>query len=191
MLFPVTREDVEQAADTRVHRLSPEVARRYGFSGETARLLTEVGIPELHRYGLRFELPGEFDPEWVNKAEELREDGWEVGPEADGWVSVGYFPTDHVVVDPRTGEVYQLAEAEPVPLRIHADLSSFLRTIVVAAETGEACAAVSRRPDEVERWNALSDQGRAAVEAVDPLPFAHEESEWVRLFDSMAAGMYW
>jgi hypothetical protein len=191
-LFTVTREVVERAAgvDGTVRRMPAGVAERYGFRGADVELLTTVGVPEVARYGLEFRPPVAYDPHWLADHARLGGYGWKVGPEVDGWVSLGNFFINTVMADPRTGRVYQFTEDPGVPLLLHADLSSFVRTVVVAVETARACEPVVGQPDE-EQLTALVEAGRARVRDVDPLPFADEYSEWHEVFTNMENAVYW
>ncbi|MET8574662.1 SUKH-4 family immunity protein [Streptomyces sp. NPDC005012] len=193
MLFTVTREEVERATeiDGTVHRMPSEVAERYGFHSENAEMLSSVGVPEVARYGLEFRPPETYDPYWLADHKKLVEFGWKVGPEIDGWVSLGNFFINTVMVDPRSGKVYQFTEDPGLPLLIHADLSSFVKTIVVAVETARACEPVIGQPDEEEQLTALVEAGKARIRDVDPLPFADEHSEWHEVFGNMENVVYW
>ncbi|MET8574661.1 SUKH-4 family immunity protein [Streptomyces sp. NPDC005012] len=193
MLFTVTRAEVEWAAgvDGTVHRMPAGVAERYGFRGQAADFLATVGVPGVEEYGLEFRVPDAYDPELVGGYEELAAAGWEVGPEVDDWVPLGHFSVNTVWADPRSGKVYQFTEGPLRPLLLHADLSSFVRTIVVAVETARACEPVVGRPDEEEQLTALVEAGMARVRDVDPLPFADEHSEWHEVFGCMENAVYW
>ncbi|MGW0607543.1 SUKH-4 family immunity protein [Streptomyces sp. NPDC002640] len=192
-LFTVTRAEVERAAgvDGTVHRMPAGVAERYGFHGADVELLATVGVPGVEEYGLEFRVPVAYDPELTGDYEELAAAGWEVGPEVDDWVPLGHFSVNTVWADPRSGKVYQFTEGPLRPLLLHADLSSFVRTVVVAVETARACEPVVGRPDEEERLAALVEAGKARVRNVDPLPFADEHSEWHEVFGCMENAVYW
>ncbi|MGW0929177.1 SUKH-4 family immunity protein [Streptomyces sp. NPDC002644] len=192
-LFTVTRAEVERAAgvDGTVRRMPTGVAERYGFRGADVELLATVGVPEVPRYGLEFRPPVAYDPYWLADHERLSGFGWKVGPEVDGWVSLGNFFISTVMAEPRTGRVYQFTEDTGTPLLLHADLSSFVRTVVVAVETARACEPVVGRPDEEERLAALVEAGKARVRDVDPLPFADEHSEWHEVFGCVENAVYW
>ncbi|GGT17835.1 SUKH-4 family immunity protein [Streptomyces purpureus] len=192
MLFSVDHAElVRTVGEDNVHRLSGDVAQAYGFDGATAEFLTEIGIPGDEELELFFGLGPEFDPDRFCSSAELKELGWKVGEEVDGWVRLGNFPVNMVAVDPRTGTVHQFTEGPMTALAIHGDLSSFARTVASLA------AYVQSQVDAEERADAAHESRDADVRRIvedirarDPLPFENRRSEWHELFENLAAGTY-
>ncbi|WP_394428886.1 SUKH-4 family immunity protein [Streptomyces sp. SGAir0957] len=192
MLFNVdhdTLADISLVED--VTRLSEATARQYGFDGETQDFLTRVGLPSAEEYEIGFYLPQEFDADFVWNCTAKAAEGWKAPEGVETVVKIGNFPINAVTLDPRTGTVYQYTEGGMQAIAIHQDISSLMQTTALfldyigSYDAGDEDPeyADARRQQEVE---ALM----ARIREVDPLPFAHEYSEWVELFDNLQGGMY-
>ncbi|MFF0159185.1 SUKH-4 family immunity protein [Streptomyces sp. NPDC005263] len=177
-----------------VHRLPEATAARYGFAGETLDFLVRTGIPSAEEYELSFGLPPEFDAGFIWDCAEAVERGWTFPDGVKKLVKIGNFPINAVVVDPETGVVYQYTDASKEAIPVHGDLSSLAKTLISFLGYVES---YSTDEDEDEdddaeyvRRKREVDELAAGIRLVDPLPFAHEYSEWVELFDNLEGGMY-
>ncbi|MFD0420976.1 SUKH-4 family immunity protein [Streptomyces parvus] len=191
MLFDVDRRALAAVVgEENVHRLPAEAAERYGFAGETLRFFTEVGIPSAKDYELFFGLPAEFRSGyiWHRATEESR--GWKFPEGVEALIKFGHFPIDAVVLDPATGIVYQYTDASMEAIPVHADVSSLARTISSFVGYAEHCTRGDDEDAEYVRRKREVDAIHDAIRLVDPLPFAHEYSEWVELFDNLEGGIY-
>ncbi|MFD4341204.1 SUKH-4 family immunity protein [Streptomyces anulatus] len=194
MLFEIDRSVLEDTVgEGNVHRLPVETAERYGFAAETFDFFTETGLPSAEDYELSFGLPAEFDSGYIWGRSVQESQGWKFPDEVQALVKIGNFPINAVVIDPATGIVYQYTDASMEAIPVHADVSSLVKTISsfvgyvenYTRDDGEDDEDVeyARRKREVD---AIHD----AIRLVDPLPFAHEYSEWVELFDNLEGGVY-
>ncbi|WP_354671422.1 SUKH-4 family immunity protein [Streptomyces sp. CSDS2] len=101
-------------------------------------------------------------------------------------------PRCHPRTSPGTGIVYQYTDAVREVIPLHGDVSSLVKTMVSflgyissysRGEDEDDYEEYARRKREV---GALLD----AIRRIDPLPFAHEHSEWVELFDNLEGGVF-
>ncbi|MET8845047.1 SUKH-4 family immunity protein [Streptomyces rubiginosohelvolus] len=194
MLFDVDHGALAAAVgDGNVHRLPTGTAERYGFTAETVDFLTEVGIPSAEDDEISFGLPAEFDDGYIWRRAVQESQGWKFPEGVEALIKIGNFPINAVVIDPVTGIVYQYTGASMEAIPVHADLSSLARTVGSFVEyvenytrgdgEGDEDVEHARRKREVD---AIHD----AIRLVDPLPFAHEYSEWVEMFDNLEGGIY-
>ncbi|MFE9458635.1 SUKH-4 family immunity protein [Streptomyces californicus] len=194
MLFDVDRRVlVASVGEEHIHRLSVGAAGRYGFTGETLRFFTEVGIPSAEDYELSFSLPGEFERGYIRHRATEENLGWKFPEGVEALIKIGHFPINAVVIDPATGVVHQYTDASMEAIPIHADVSSLVKTISSFVGYVENYTRGECEDDEdVEyiRRKREVDDIRNAIRLVDPLPFAHEYSEWVELFDNLDGGIY-
>ncbi|MFB6671222.1 SUKH-4 family immunity protein [Streptomyces sp. NPDC056390] len=192
MLFNVDHDElanVDLVED--INRLPEATARQYGFDGETLNFLTRVGLPSAEEYELGFYLPQEFDPDFIWDCAAKAAEGWKAPEGVKTVVKIGNFPINAVTIDPETGVVYQYTEGGMQAIAIHGDISSLIKTTALfldyigSYDAGDEDPeyADARRQQEVE---ALM----ASIREIDPLPFAHEYSEWAELFDNLRGGMY-
>ncbi|MBK3559094.1 SUKH-4 family immunity protein [Streptomyces sp. MBT56] len=194
MLFDVDRSALAAAVgEENVNRLPAGTAERYGFTAETFEFFTEVGIPSAEDYELSFGLPAEFDDGyiWLRAVQESR--GWKFPDGVETLIKIGNFPINAVVIDPTTGVVYQYTDASMEAIPVHADVSSLAKTIssfvgyienyTRGDDEDDEDVEYARRKREVD---AIHD----AIRLMDPLPFAHEYSEWVELFDNLEGGIF-
>lgn len=192
MLFSVDVKSLERAVgEGNVHRLPPQVAEAYGFNGEVLRFLTEIGLPDDQEFEIAFRMPDVFDAGfiWDRASRETR--GWRFPDGVESVVKIGVFPINAVVIDPNSGVVYQFTDATKELLPVHRDLSSLAHTI---ASFLRYVSTYSKHEDDEDveyvRRKREVDHMMAGIRLVDPLPFAHEYSEWVELFDNLEGGIY-
>lgn len=194
VLFDIDRGALTAAVgEGNVHRLPVETAERYGFSAETSEFFTRVGIPSVESYWLSFGPPAEFSNDffWHRAVEEA--EGWKFPDGVDALVKIGNFPVNCVVIDPATGIVYQYTYASMEPIPVHGDVSSLAKTVSSFVGYVESYARGDDEDDddvEYVRRKREVDAMRDAIRLVDPLPFAHEYSEWVEMFDNLEGGIY-
>ncbi len=144
-----------------------------------------------------------FDPELVGQVADVQVDGsiWHRAvQESQGWkfpkgverlIKIGSFPINAVVIDPATGIIYQCTDASMEAIPVHADVSSLAKTISSFVGYAENHTPGDEEDDE-EYARRKREVGAIhnVIRLVDPLPFAHEYSEWVELFDSLEGGIY-
>lgn len=194
MLFDVDRSALAAAVgEENVHRLPAGTAERYGFTAETFEFFTEVGIPSAEDYELSFGLPAEFDDGYIWHRAVQESQGWKFPDGVKTLIKIGNFPINAVVIDPTTGVVYQYTDASMEAIPVHADVSSLAKTIssfvgyienyTHGDDEDDEDVEYARRKREVD---AIHD----AIRLMDPLPFAHEYSEWVELFDNLEGGIF-
>ncbi|MGW6582825.1 SUKH-4 family immunity protein [Streptomyces globisporus] len=144
-----------------------------------------------------------FDPELVGQVADVQVDGYiwhRAVQESQGWkfpkgverlIKIGNFPINAVVIDPATGIIYQCTDASMEAIPVHADVSSLAKTISSFVGYAENYTPGDEEDDEEY---ARRKRGFGAIHnvirLVDLLPFAHEYSEWVELFDSLEGGIY-
>ncbi len=194
MLFSIEREALERAVGAEnVHRIPRQVAEQYGFAGEALEFLTRVGIPDNEEFEISFGLPVEFDADFIWDRVSRTERGWVYPDGVKNVVKIGTFPINAVVIDPSSGIVYQFTDANKKLLPVHGDLSSLARTVTAFLQYIDTYTRAEDEDDEdveyVRRKREVDDM-TAAIRLVDPLPFAHEYSEWVELFDNLEGGIY-
>lgn len=194
MLFDIDRSALTAAVgEESVHRLPAETAERYGFTAETFDFFTKVGIPSAEDYELSFGLPAEFDNGYIWHRAVQESQGWKFPEGVEALIKIGNFPINAVVIDPATGIVYQYTDASMEAIPVHGDVSSLAKTISSLVGYVENYTRGDDEDDEdVEyaRRKREVDAIHDAIRLVDPLPFAHEYSEWVELFDSLEGGVY-
>ncbi|MFD8909868.1 SUKH-4 family immunity protein [Streptomyces sp. NPDC059575] len=186
MLFTVDHDTLTQTTLVdEVRRLPEPTARAYGFHGGTLDFLVRTGLPSADVYDLWFGLPDAFDPGYVWAYAEQADQGWVHPDRAETVVKLGGFLTNSVAVDPRTGVVYQYTEGTKRVIPLHGDVSSLAHTTIAFLGHVDSLAehADARRRREVE---ALVTR----IRHVDPLPFRHEHSTWIELFDNLECGLY-
>uniref|UniRef100_A0AAU2VTH3 SUKH-4 family immunity protein n=1 Tax=Streptomyces sp. NBC_00008 TaxID=2903610 RepID=A0AAU2VTH3_9ACTN len=194
MLFDIERSVLTAAVgEGNVRRLPAVTAERYGFTGETFDFFTQVGIPSAVDYELDFGPPEKFSNGfiWHRAVEEA--EGWKFPEGVESLIKMGNFPINAVVIDPVTGIVYQYTDASMEAIPVHGDVSSLAKT--VSSFVGYVKSYVrgdGEDDDDVEyvRRKREVDAIHDAIRLVDPLPFAHEYSEWVELFDNLEGGIY-
>jgi hypothetical protein len=194
MLFDVDHAALVEVVGTdNVFRLPEATAVRYGFSGETLDFLARVGIPSAEDFEFSFGLPAEYDAGFVWDCAERAEQGWTFPDGVEKVVKIGNFPINAVVVDPATGLVYQYTDAAKEAIPVHGDVSSLARTMISFLGYIDSYSRGEDEDDEdVEyaRRKREVDAMTADIRLTDPLPFAHEYSEWVELFDNLEGGIY-
>jgi hypothetical protein len=194
MLFEIDHEalaDVVGEGD--VYRLPEATAAQYGFTGETLDFLVRTGLPSAEDFEFSFGLPAEFNAGFIWDCAERRQRGWTFPDGVKKVVKIGNFPINAVVVDPDTGVVYQYTDASQEAIPVHGDLSSLAKTMISflgyiesysrGEDEDDDDAEYARRKHEV---NALME----GIRLIDPLPFAHEYSEWVELFENLEGGIF-
>ncbi|MBK0373766.1 SUKH-4 family immunity protein [Streptomyces sp. RB110-1] len=192
MLFDIDHGAlVDAVGEGNVNRLPTGTAELYGFTAETFNFFTEVGIPSAEDYEISLGLPAEFDDGYMWRRAVQEAQGWKFPEGVEVLVKIGNFPINAVVIDPATGIVYQYTDASMEAIPVHADVSSLVKIVgsfVAYVESytrgdGDDDVEYARRKREVD---AIHD----AICLVDPLPFAHEYSEWVEMFDNLEGGIY-
>ncbi|WP_262387183.1 SUKH-4 family immunity protein [Streptomyces sp. TRM49041] len=191
MLFRLSHDDLVQAVgDAHVYRITAEVAQRYGFRDEAVDFLVNVGVPAVPDLELLFKIGPDFDAEHLCSYEQLLQLGWQVSPDVSRWVKLGYFPISMVAIDPVDGVVYQFAEGSMRPSMLHADLSSFVKTIISAAVAEGKCSELSDEEDAEVLLNEYVSAVRVSIQNIDPLPFENPHNEWNEIFGNLEAGIY-
>ncbi|MFI1186831.1 SUKH-4 family immunity protein [Streptomyces californicus] len=194
MLFDVDRRTLADAVgEDNVHLLPDGTAERYGFSGETFHFFTQIGIPSAEDYELSFGLPVEFESGFIWHRAAMEAQGWKFPEGVEALIKIGNFPVNAIAIDPATGIVYQYTDASMEAIPVHADASSLARTTSSFVDYVENYTRGDGEDDEdVEhaRRKREVDAIHNAIRLVDPLPFAHEYSEWVELFDNLEGGIY-
>ncbi|PRH79294.1 hypothetical protein C6N75_10210 [Streptomyces solincola] len=194
MLFDVDHDTLVRVMGAEnVHRISLDAAREYGFAGETLRFVMDVGIPGSEEWELSFGLPPEFDAGFVWDSAPYVEKGWAYPEEVGSVVRLGTFPINELVIHPGTGVVYQHTDAIRKIIPVHADLSSFAKTISSFLEYVENYARGEDEDDEdieYARRKREVDALTAEIRLTDPLPFRHELSEWIEIFENLEGGIY-
>ncbi|MEV5429754.1 SUKH-4 family immunity protein [Streptomyces sp. NPDC052701] len=193
MLFDVDHELLAAVVgEDNVHLLPAETAARYGFTGEAVEFLAEVGLPDAEEFELSFALPVEFDADLVWDRASREERGWQFPDGVEHVVPVGNFPVNAVTVDPVSGIVYQYTDATKSLIPVHRDLSSLAKTMASFLGYIQAYARVDGEDDDAEYARRKREVGALMdeIQSVDPLPFAHEYSEWVEMFDNLEGGIY-
>ncbi|MFD8909876.1 SUKH-4 family immunity protein [Streptomyces sp. NPDC059575] len=99
------------------------------------------------------------------------------------WWPLGYLFTSLIALDPRSGNVYALAESEDRYEILHRDLESLLFALI------------QFRKLEIDHDNGvdpeeLSERFRQVVGAFDPTPFADEESQWNLSLEELEHGIW-
>lgn len=194
MLFDVDHGALAAAVGVgNVHRLPAGTAECYGFTTDTFDFLTEVGIPSAEDYEISFGLPAEFDDGFIWRRAEQESMGWKFPEGVEALIKIGNFPINAVVIDPATGIVYQYTGASMEAIPVHADVSSLIKTVgSFVAYVGNYTRGDGEDDEDVEyaRRKREVDAIHDAIRLVDPLPFAHECSEWVEIFDNLEGGIY-
>ncbi|MFD3793314.1 SUKH-4 family immunity protein [Streptomyces californicus] len=194
MLFDVDRDALAASVGGgNVHRLPAGTAERYGFTAETFDFLTEVGIPSAEDYEISFGLPVEFDDGYIWRRAVQESQGWNFPEGVEALIKIGNFPINAVVIDPATGIVYQYTDASMEAIPVHADVSSLAKTVgsfVAYVENYTRGDGEDDEDVEYARRKREVDAIHDAIRLVDPLPFAHEYSEWVEIFDNLEGGIY-
>ncbi|MGY9063917.1 SUKH-4 family immunity protein [Streptomyces sp. CAS3] len=194
MLFDIDHGAlVDAVGEGNVHRLPTGTAERYGFTAETFDFFTEVGIPSAEDYEISFGLPAEFDDGYIWRRAEQESQGWKFPERVEALIKIGNFPINAVVIDPVTGVVYQYTDASMEAIPVHADVSSLAKTVGSFVEyVGNYTRGDGEDDEDVEyaRRKREVDAIHDAIRLVDPLPFAHEYSEWVEMFDNLEGGIY-
>ncbi|MEU0333997.1 SUKH-4 family immunity protein [Streptomyces sp. NPDC006193] len=193
MLFRVDHETLaDTVGEDEVYRLSESTAAQYGFTGETLAFLVDTGLPSAEDYEFSFGLPDEFDPGFIWDCAEGREHGWTFPDGVEKVVKIGTFPVNAVVVDPRTGIVYQYTDATEEAIPVHGDLSSLAKTMMSFLGYISSCSPGEDQDEDEEYARRKREVGALTneIRLVDPLPFSHEYSEWVELFDNLEGGIF-
>jgi hypothetical protein len=123
-----------------------------------------------------------------------RENGWTFPDGVERVVKIGNLPVNAVVVDQDTGIVYQYTDAVQEAIPIHGDVSSLVKTMVsflgYISSYGRSELEDEDEDEEYVRRKREVDALRDGIRRTDPLPFAHEHSEWVELFDNLEGGIF-
>lgn len=187
MLFGIDRDEVVGAVGaSQVSCLSSEDAERYGFRGEVRDFLVAVGIPRSSKFDFCVQ---PFSSEHVLTMERLAEDDWFPSVEVDGWLDLGTFPVSPVALA-SDGVVYQFSEEADDVIAIHGDLSSFVRTIVDVEMFLRQYVPLADWDEAFTVREAAMDAVRRRIEAVDPLPFGNEFSEWHSVIGEIKEGSW-
>lgn len=192
MLFNVDHEDlVSVVGEDGVIRLPEATAIRYGFTGETLDFLVRTGIPTAEDFEFSFGLPAEFDAGFIWDCTERAERGRRFPDGVKRVVKIGNFPVNAVVIAPETGVVYQYTDALREAIPVHGDLSSLAKTMMSFLDYIKSYSSDEEDEDvEYARRKREVDAMMAGIRLVDPLPFTHEYSEWVELFDNLEGGVF-
>ncbi|MEV7110040.1 SUKH-4 family immunity protein [Streptomyces anulatus] len=142
-------------------------------------------------YEISFGLPAEFDDGYVWRRAVQESQGWKFPEGVEALIKIGNFPISAVVIDPATGIVYQYTDASMEAIPVHADVSSLAKTIGSFVAYVENYTRADDDEDvEYARRKREVDAIHDAIRLVDPLPFAHECSEWVEMSDNLEGGIY-
>ncbi|MFG2600213.1 SUKH-4 family immunity protein [Streptomyces sp. NPDC048462] len=191
MLFDIDRSTLTAAVgEGNVRRLPTETAERYGFTGETFDFFTQVGIPSAVDYELGFGPPDEFSYGFIRHRAAEEAEGWEFPEGVEALTKMGNFVINSVAIDPVTRIVYQYTDASMEAIPVHGDVSSLAKTVSSFIGYVKNCARGDDDDAEYVRHKRDVDAIHDAIRLVDPLPFAHEYSEWVEMFGNLEGGIY-
>ncbi|MFV0135877.1 SUKH-4 family immunity protein [Streptomyces sp. HMX87] len=183
----------------------PRMADYFGLTGVTyfprfsgshlrsdvAHFLSNIGLPESSFSSSRLDLEDEslerVDDKPTLKAT-LEADEAECPPESEGWEILGAFNCATVAIDPSDGRIYSFPEGEVAYTFMHADISSFVHSLIVM-EQGKREYMGLPVGDEGERVRVV-ERLRRQISEVDPTPFADEDGEWSRLLEEIGFGMW-
>ncbi|GHA12846.1 SUKH-4 family immunity protein [Streptomyces echinoruber] len=194
MLFSIDHDTLTNTALVEeAVRLPEATARQYGFTGKTPDFLVHVGLPTAEQWELSFGLPEEFRPGFLWDCAAHAEQGWRTPDGVEKVVKIGVFPINAVVIDPATGVVYQYTEGGQQVIPIHGDVSSLVKTMISFLDYVDSYNPGEDEDDEdmgYARRKREVDALMAGIRLVDPLPFSHEYSEWVEIFDNLQIRIY-
>ncbi|MEV5441259.1 SUKH-4 family immunity protein [Streptomyces sp. NPDC052644] len=157
----------------------------------TAHFLSSVGLPETGFFSARSDLPDEtlsqtsYGP---SVKASFERDGAECPPEAETWEELGVFQYAMVALDPASGSVYSFPEGEVEYVPMHADVSSFVHSLILLEEAGPEYRGIEQ--GDYQAYDQLVSRMEQQIAAVDETPFTHENSEWTALFEEIRNGMW-
>ncbi|MCP9945044.1 SUKH-4 family immunity protein [Streptomyces somaliensis] len=157
----------------------------------TAHFLSSAGLPENRFFSARPELADETlsQPFYVPSVKaSFERDGAECPPEAETWEELGVFQYAMVALDPTNGAVYAFPEGEVEYAPMHADVSSFVHSLIVLEEAELEYKEI--KDGDYQAYDRLGSRMKQQITAVDETPFAHEDSEWTALFEEIRNGMW-
>ncbi|MBO8195678.1 SUKH-4 family immunity protein [Streptomyces oryzae] len=163
--------------------------------GPTRRFLTEVGIPaggiDPHFWAdtpLRCHLPVSEEPAWQEVSERLRAAEGLPGPLEDLF-HLDFLVYGDLLLDGRTGLVYEVDEGFEGVLPAHRDLESYAY-LMYALHRGLRRWRVDAKDAHRDARYWVADDLVLALRAYDPLPFADPERIWAGHFDDLADGIW-
>ncbi|MEV8423804.1 SUKH-4 family immunity protein [Streptomyces niveus] len=155
------------------------------FDARSANLLSSVGLPHSEVFTSREDVedpyPADLDPTTLGSR--FDHYGMPCPAESRSWRMLGYLFTSLVAVDPASGKIYAFAEGSAGYIALHRDVESLVYALV------------EFRKLEVDHDNdddpeELSRRFKQVVGAFDPIPFAHEDSQWNLSLEELEHGMW-
>lgn len=158
---------------------------------EVAHFLSDVGLPESSFFSSRLDLEDESlergDGNPTLKAA-FDADGAECPPESERWEILGVFNYATIAIDPSDGRIYSFPEGEENYTAMHADLSSFVHSLITLERGASEYKGLP--VDEEGQRARVVDRIRRQISEVDETPFSDENSEWSRLLEEIGFGMW-
>ncbi|MEV5444131.1 SUKH-4 family immunity protein [Streptomyces sp. NPDC052644] len=157
----------------------------------TARFLSSVGLPETRFFSARSGLPDRtlsLDSCRSGVKASFEKDDAECPLEADTWEELGVFQFAMVALDPASGALYAFPEGGVECVPMHADVSSFVYSLIVLEEAEPAYKEIKQ--GDYQAYDRLVSRMEQRIAAVDETPFSHENSEWPALFEELRNGMW-
>ncbi|MFE3587224.1 SUKH-4 family immunity protein [Streptomyces niveus] len=103
--------------------------------------------------------------------------------ESRSWRMLGYLFTSLVAVDPASGRVYAFLEGSAGYIALHRDVESLVYALVEFRKLEDD------HDNDVDP-EELSRRFKQVVGAFDPIPFAHEDSQWNLSLEELEHGMW-
>ncbi|WP_326611133.1 SUKH-4 family immunity protein [Streptomyces scopuliridis] len=172
------------------HAIMPEeLIRRYGITGVvyfpryetgadfhemTASFLSSVGLPHDEQFMTRAE------GESILLSEKYAHHDEELPSQCESWLDLGWFQYMVIALDPADGKVYAFPEGDPLDsyVQLHRDVESLVYTLLAFQEFADAC----RSGADLDQ---LETQFKTKINSFDPIPFAADDSEWMRIIEEI------
>ncbi|MEU4493451.1 SUKH-4 family immunity protein [Streptomyces sp. NPDC023998] len=160
-----------------------------GLHVDTADFLARIGLPDNSMFSPKADIDDvERSMKMLPSLKEVfGADGPDCPPESEGWEVLGRFVYALVAIDPQDGRVYAFPEGEEFYVPLHADVSSFVHSLIVLEQGGYKGIP---NDEEYRSRAAVVNRMQERIVAVDPTPFGTAESEWVRIFEEITMGMW-
>ncbi|MER5222107.1 SUKH-4 family immunity protein [Streptomyces flaveus] len=110
-------------------------------------------------------------------------------PECTEWEILGQLLYSTAAIDPTSGKIYSFPEGEEHYVPLHADVSSLTHSLIVL-EKGKRELKELRDDPEYTMHTVITERMTAEISAIDETPLSTAESEWTRIFEEIAMGMW-